>query len=98
MKELLAKGIKFVGASVGVLLAAYTVGWSGATTLHFLFKSDRAEAEKFVIDHVTQVENRVMGVHNADMNGIHGSLNILIDQNKMIISQNYRTRKAIEDN
>jgi hypothetical protein len=96
MKDLAVKAFKFIGASIGVLVAAYTIGWSGAWTLHNLFKTERAEAQAFVVDKLHETEDKWNKVREADLDGIHGKMDILIDQNKLIISQNYRTRKAIE--
>lgn len=96
MKELAGKAFKFIGASIGVLVAAYTVGWSGAMTLHNLFRADRVEAETFVTQKITDTKNEIMAIHSADMTGLKGQIDILVTQNNLIISQNYRTRKIIE--
>lgn len=97
MKELAAKIGKFIGASIGVLVAAYTVGWSGAITLHNLFKTEASEAKAFVLDQVGNSEEKILAIHRADIDSIRAPLKILIEQNKVIISQNYRTRKIIEE-
>lgn len=94
-KELASKAFKFIAASVGLLIAAYTVGWSGAITLHALFKTERIEAQEFVATKLNETEKKLMQIREADMNGINGQLKILIDQNNLIISQNYRTRKIV---
>lgn len=96
MKELLTKLWKFVSAAVGILVAAYTVGWSGAVTLHNMFKAEKAEAERFVIEQVSTVDAKWSAIRTADLDGIHGKMDILIGQNNLIISQNYRTRKLVE--
>jgi hypothetical protein len=96
MKELAIKAFKFIGASVGLLVTAYTLGWSGAITLHNLFKTEKAEAVQYVEGRIAEQETKFMAIRQADLDGIHGKMDILIDQNKLIISQNYRTRKAVE--
>jgi len=93
----MSKAFKFVAASLGVLVAVYTLGWSGAITLHNLFKAERSEAQGYVREQINIAESRFMTIHRADMDGLNGQLKILIDQNKLIISQNYKTRKVIED-
>jgi hypothetical protein len=96
-KELVSKALKFIGASVGVLVAAYTVGWSGAITLHSMFKAEKAEAEMFVTTRVDNFESKIMAIRKADMEGIQGKFDILIAQTNLIIAQNYKTRKVVID-
>lgn len=95
-KELALKVFKFIAASMSILVAAYTLGWSGAITLHNLFKAEKAEAQRFVVERISQTESKWERIREADNAGIHGKMDILIGQNKLIISQNYRTRKVIE--
>lgn len=97
MKDLAAKAFKFIGASVGVLVAAYTLGWSGALTLHNLFKTEKAEAQVFVKDAVKESETKIMGIHNADMNGISGQIGILVKQNETIMRQNTEILKRLPE-
>lgn len=96
MKDLAVKAFKFLGAAAGVLVAAFTMGWSGATTLHHLFKTERAEAQQFVVTQIKQTEQKWNAVREADLDGIHGKLDSQEQMLRLIISQNYRTRKAIE--
>lgn len=95
MKELAAKAFKFIGASVGVLVAAYTLGWSGAITLHSLFKTEKAEAQAFVKSAVNDSESKIMAVHNADVSGIRDSIGIVVRQNENIMRQNTEILKRL---
>lgn len=97
IQDLKEKAFKFISASIGLLIAAYTVGWSGALTLHNLFKTERVEAQQFVVEKIQEAESKWNSIRQADLDGIHGKMDILIKQNNLIISQNYRTRKIIED-
>ena len=97
LKEMLSKVVKVLAASISILIAAYTVGFSGAIAIHELFKTEKSDAQAYVREQVSIAESRFMSIHRADMDGLNGQLKILIDQNKLIISQNYRTRKVIEE-
>jgi len=95
-KDMISKAVKVLAASFSILIAAYTIGFSGAIALHELFKTEKSDAQAYVREQVTNAEARFMSIHRADMDGLNGQLKILIDQNKLIISQNYRTRTLIE--
>lgn len=95
-KELAIKAFKYIAAALGTLVTAYAVGFSGATVLHNLFKTEKAEAYQYVDSRIQSSESKLMEIRKADLDGIHGKMDILINQNNLIISQNYRTRKAIE--
>lgn len=88
MKEWALKLFKFVGASIGVLMAAYTLGWSGATTLHYLFKTEKTEAQTFVKESIVESESKIMGIHNADVTGLREGILIISRQNQTMIQQN----------
>jgi hypothetical protein len=96
MKDLANKAFKFIAASIGILVSAWVMGWSGAIALHSMFKTERVEAQNFVNSKIVETETKWNAIRRADLDGIHGQLNILVEQNKLIISQNYRTRKMIE--
>lgn len=95
MKELAGKAFKFIGASIGVLVAAYTLGWSGAITLHNLFKTEKVEAQAFVKESVQGSESKIMGIHNADVSGIRESIGIVVKQNENIMKQNTEILKRL---
>lgn len=88
MKDLATKAFKFIGASIGILVAAYTVGWSGAIALHNLFKTERADAQAFVVNQISGAEAKFMAIRNADMAGLNGQIGILTKQNEVMIKQN----------
>lgn len=92
---MIEKFLKFLGASIGVLVAAYTIGWSGALALHALFKTERTEAQAFVKDSIEESESKISGIHNADINGIHTSFGIVIKQNENIMRQNTEILKRL---
>lgn len=94
-KELAAKAFKFIGASIGVLVAAYTLGWSGAITLHSLFKAEKAEGQAFVVDQLQMVESKMMEIRKADMDGLSGQIRILVRQNGNIMRQNTEILKRL---
>lgn len=95
MKEFCLKAFKFISVSVGVLVAAYGVGWSGATVLYNLFKTDKVEAQDYVKEVIQSSESKIMGIHNADVSGIKGSIGIVVDQNKEIMRQNTEILKRL---
>lgn len=88
MKDLASKAFKFLAASVAVLVTAYGVGWTGATTLYTLFKTEKAESQSFVKEELQKTESKIMGIHNADVSGIRESVGIIVKQNESIMRQN----------
>ena len=95
MKDLASKAFKFIAASIGVLVAAYTLGWSGAITLHNLFKTERVEAQAFVVGQIASTEQKLMEIRRADLEGIHGKIDILARQNDTMIKQNTEILKRL---
>ena len=90
MKTLLVKGFKYVAAVAGVLASVYGVGWTGALAVHSMFKSQTAEAEMRIEQKINEREAKIMAIHNADMTGLHGKIDVLSRQNDTIIRQNFK--------
>lgn len=90
------KIFKIVGASIGMLVTAYGIGWSGAMVIHKLFVTDRVEAKEMVIEIVDQREAKIMAIHQSDMEGLNGKIGILVEQNKTIMQQNTEILKRVK--
>lgn len=97
MKTLAVKAFKYIAAVLGVLASVYGVGWTGALAVHSMFKSQTAEAEQRIEQKINEREAKIMGIHNADMAGLHGKIDVLSRQNETIISQNYKMIRLIKD-
>lgn len=67
MKEIFSKIFRFAAASIGLLIAAYTVGWSGAITLHNMFKTEKAEAQQFVTNSITSLDDKWTKIRESDL-------------------------------
>lgn len=98
MKELALKISKYIAAVLTVLGGLWASGWAAGITLNALMDSKMAKAEIRIGQRIDEREAKIMGIHKAEMDGLHGKIDILIGQNQTIINQNYRTRKIIEEN
>lgn len=97
MKTLLLKGFKYIAAVAGVLASVYGVGWTGALAVHSMFKSQITEAETRIDREIDEREAKIMGIHHADMAGLHGKIDVLSRQNDTIISQNYKMIRLMKE-
>lgn len=97
MKPLIQVVFKYIGASIGVLVGAYTLGWSGAITLHNLFKTDRVEAMHFVENKILESEAKLMAIRSADLDGIHGKMDVIIRQNENLLGQIQKTQRIFKE-
>lgn len=96
MKELAVKAFKFMGAVAGVLATVYGLGWGGAIAVNTFFDSKIAKAEGRIEMKITERESKIMAVHRSDMDGLHGKIDLLSEQNSTIIKQNYRMMEMMK--
>lgn len=95
MKTLLVKGFKYIAAVAGVLASVYGVGWTGALAVHSMFKSQTADAEIRIEKKINEREDKIMAIHRADMDGLHGKIDLLSKQNSTMIKQNFEIMKLM---
>ena len=95
MKALAVKGFKYIAAVAGVLASVYGVGWTGALAVHSMFKSQTAEAEMRIERKIDEREAKIMAVHRSDMDGLHGKIDLLAEQNKTMMRQNFEMIKLM---
>lgn len=98
MKPLIIKAFKWVGVTVGALAGIWGAGWSSAMIIQTLFETQAAKAELRIEKRIDERESKIMGIHNADMSGINGKIDLLSQQNNTIIKQNYKIMKMIGSN
>jgi glyceraldehyde-3-phosphate dehydrogenase/erythrose-4-phosphate dehydrogenase len=97
MSDWIKTGAKVILGVAGILAAAWVSGWSGSNAINSIFKDQREEVEKIIDKKILAVEDKAMAIRIADLNGINGRFDTIVQQNGTIIQQNYQVIKLLKE-
>lgn len=95
MKVWVTTAAKYVSGLLVSLAAIFGLGWTTALGIHTLFQTNQVDAEARIRLMVNDSEAKIMSIHRADMDSLHGKIDFLGKSQETIIKQNYEMIKFV---